>query len=439
MKRWVWRIGARKRERERLQGLKGHGGGQGRDQGLAAAAAAIGTRHRTEIPTCDEYVAEYLEDCARKRKASTVQTNRGRLRRFRADFQGRSLDQSRAELKDWIDGEGRWSGHDPVPGSQVEAVITLYNHAIDEGEVPLLRSPARKLGPRYRGRAEVPPPTPEEFESLLAACSVLGDYAKTMRALMLFAAYTLMRPGELFALEWSDIDFPAMRIRKHRRVYNGELDQPKTGPKLIALPEPALTAINWLSRDSNLVFPSRVGTQLSSSVFWRYWSKVNAAAGLDFQFYHATKHYGVHCLWTKLGLSPRAIAAQAGWKLETADKMLAVYGHGELGALAEIDAAFQRSVGFPGRSVGERLEHWQPRGSVGKHRQRSRAGGGRLGVGAVGAKGELAEPWQQPGQSLGLADEQGLVKSPEDRPRHRELQRGVQPAAVRAKPPRLAE
>jgi hypothetical protein len=49
-------------------------------------------------------------------------------------------------------------------------------------------------------------------------------------------------------------------------------------------------------------------------------------------------------LWTKVGLSKRAIAAQAGWEESTVDKMLKVYGHGEVGALDEIDAAFAEHV-----------------------------------------------------------------------------------------------
>lgn len=312
------------------------------------------------MPTCDEYVEEYLEDYGRQHRASSLDTQTSRLRRFRDDFKGRSIDVSRAELKEWIRAEGSWSQNDPVPVSQVQAVMGLYNHAIDEGDVPLERSPARRLSSRYPGRGSEPPPSPEEFEALLAGCSVLGDYGRTMRALLLFAAYTLMRPSELFALEWTDIDFPAMRIRKMRRVYRGELDEPKTGAKLIALPAPAREAIKWLPRNSNLVFSSKTGKQLTSALFRRYWAKVTEAAGVRFQFYHATKHYGVHYLWTELGLSPRAIAAQAGWKLETANRMLEVYGHGEVGALAEVDEAFYRSVGFPGREVGSRLDRWQP-------------------------------------------------------------------------------
>ena len=45
-------------------------------------------------------------------------------------------------------------------------------------------------------------------------------------------------------------------------------------------------------------------------------------------------------MWTQLGMSNRAIAAQAGLSLRTVNKLLATYGHGEVGALDEVDAAF---------------------------------------------------------------------------------------------------
>lgn len=43
-------------------------------------------------------------------------------------------------------------------------------------------------------------------------------------------------------------------------------------------------------------------------------------------------------------MSRRAIAAQAGWSLATVDQMLAIYGHGDVGALEEVDAAFEGRV-----------------------------------------------------------------------------------------------
>jgi hypothetical protein len=46
-------------------------------------------------------------------------------------------------------------------------------------------------------------------------------------------------------------------------------------------------------------------------------------------------------------MSPRAIAALAGWKVSTVIEMLETYGHGDVGALEEVDAAFARA----GRNV----------------------------------------------------------------------------------------
>jgi hypothetical protein len=66
--------------------------------------------------------------------------------------------------------------------------------------------------------------------------------------------------------------------------------------------------------------------------------------GLDFDFYLATKHWCVHHLYAELGASPRAIAEQMGWALGTTLKMLAIYGHGDVGALEEVDRAFGANV-----------------------------------------------------------------------------------------------
>lgn len=70
---------------------------------------------------------------------------------------------------------------------------------------------------------------------------------------MLFAAFTLMRPGELYMLKWTDIDFDAMRIRKARRLFRGDVDDPKYGPATIALTLPAREAIAGLPRDDKML------------------------------------------------------------------------------------------------------------------------------------------------------------------------------------------
>jgi integrase len=314
------------------------------DRDRAVAAARVKLEQKTfagRIPDCDEYVDHYLREYQRRNKDSSYDVAVERLRRFKADFAGRSLDLPRQEIKDWMNAEGRWEGRKPIPVDARPAIVALYNYAIDEDDVPLPKSPARKLGGhRSKGRSEAPPPTDDEFSRLLDACAALGEYEQQMRSLMLFAAFSLMRPGELFALTWDNVDFDSRRIRKAWRYYRGKRGTPKTGPVTIPLTPPARDALSLLPRDGDHVFTSIEGKKLSAPVLSWYWSRVRARAGLDFAFYHATKHYGVHYMWTKLGMSPRAIAAQAGWKISTVNAMLEIYGHGDVGALEEVDRAF---------------------------------------------------------------------------------------------------
>jgi integrase len=162
-----------------------------------------------------------------------------------------------------------------------------------------------------------------------------------MRSLFQFASFQLMRPGECFALEWSDIDFDRMRVRKSKRVYEGQIDSPKSGAKLIALTRPARDAIVGNSRHSRYVFTTKTGKRMSQGALSRYWDQVRAASGLDHDFYLASKHFGAWFLWTQMGLSEHAIGAQAGWGQDSVKAMLKIYGHSEVGALDEIDAAFK--------------------------------------------------------------------------------------------------
>jgi integrase len=166
-----------------------------------------------------------------------------------------------------------------------------------------------------------------------------------MRNLITFAVFSGMRPRELFALEWRDVDMEAMRIHVQRRVYRGRTDLPKSNrTRLIALTPPARDALLGQPHDGDLVFTAKRGGQLSRPRSRCTGGKVFAAAGLDFDFSMATKHWCVHHLFAELGASPRAIAEQMGWALPTTLKMLAIYGHGDVGALEEVDRAFGANV-----------------------------------------------------------------------------------------------
>jgi integrase len=292
-----------------------------------------------EFLTVEEEVVAYL-DWYEEHFPKSVPQRTEQLKRFRADFGSRPVNIPRDELKDWAAAKGKWKGRKPIPNTYLFGVSAFYTFVIDEQDRPLDKNPARKMGKQTKGRSETPPPTEAEFAQLMDATAALGDYAPTIRALFEFAAFTLMRPSELYALKWEHIDFKRNRIEKKERVYRGKVADPKTGEKEIALTPPAKSAIANLERRSVYVFPSITGKRMSASGKSGYWGKVLARAGLDFEFYLASKHYGVWYMWTQMEMSQRLIAAQAGWSEKSVEKLIKVYGHGEVGALDEVDAAF---------------------------------------------------------------------------------------------------
>jgi integrase len=306
--------------------------------------AAVGRKgtDATTLPTIGTLVARYLAWYEKRNRGSSHDTQAQRLARFRKSFFDRPVDGlTRSELKDWLAGEGAWEGSTPVPVSHVPAVVTFFNWVIDEEDLPLPKNPARRLSERGKGRSEEAPPTEEEFAALIDACSVHGDYGPMMRATFLYASYQLARPSEVFEVKETDIDFKTSRVGKNRRLYRGTVDEPKTGKKVTALTQPAREAIApILPGDGGFIFRNKSGNQLTATTHHGYWKDVLIRADLDFDFYLASKHYGVWFFWNVLGLDKQVIATQAGWSLKTVEKMLETYGHGDVGALEKIDKAF---------------------------------------------------------------------------------------------------
>lgn len=306
-----------------------------RDDAVARAKVELSRRRKVSDLTCNEWVERYLARYQRARKESSYDAARSALKAFTDDFGDRPIgDVTRLEAIDWAERTAAY---------RLPVVVTLFNAAVDAELVD--RNPFRGLSRRSRGRSDEHPPTREEMERLVAGCSALGWYASQMRALLVFGAYSGLRPGEMFALEWGDVDFDAMRVHVSRRVYRGRVDLPKSNKaRTVALTPPARDALLGQPRDGTLVFRAKRGGRLSQPTLSGYWAQVLARAGLDFDFYLATKHWCVHYMHATLGLPPRVVAEQMGWTLAGVLKLLAVYGHGDVGALEEIDKAFRDNV-----------------------------------------------------------------------------------------------
>jgi integrase len=281
--------------------------------------------------TCREWVDHYIARYERRNKRSSTDKVRASLKRFLAEIGDRPLASvERHEATVWAA---------QAPAAQVPVVVTLFNAAVDEELIA--RNPFRGLGRKTKGRAEHDPPTEEQMVLLLEACSALGDeYAPRMRALVTFAAYTIMRPGELFALDWQQVDLDAGLVQVERRLYEGEYDLPKSNKsRTIALLPQARAAVEALPERDGLVFRSKRGLRLSQPTMSGYWSQVLARARLDFDFYLASKHYGVHYMKVKLRVPNHDIAEQAGWSEAAVEEMVKTYAHISMGALDRIKAA----------------------------------------------------------------------------------------------------
>jgi len=159
-----------------------------RDDAVAAARVEL----RQGVPetiTVGRWAETFLARYRRERKQSSYNTTERGLRGFLADFADRPLRSiTRAEVMMWADRQ---------PASRLPSVRTMFAAAVDAELIE--RNPFRGLVRSSRGRSDDAPPTPEELGALLGACSVHGWYASRMRALVQFAAYTGLRPGEMFA------------------------------------------------------------------------------------------------------------------------------------------------------------------------------------------------------------------------------------------------
>jgi integrase len=278
----------------------------------------------------------------RRFKDSSVDTARSSLRALRDEFGDRTLASiTRVEAEDWAA---------KVPPSKIPIAVTLMNDAYRAEEID--RNRFEGLSRRSDGRRNQRPPSEEEMLLLLDGCGALGDeYAPHMRALLTFAAFTAVRPGELFALDWEDVDLEAGahgRVRVRRRLYRGRTDLPKSNKeRTITLMPPAREALDVLLSlpgyyPHGLVFHNKTGGQLTEPTLTAYWKEVKARARVDCDFYTAGKHYAVWFMKVRLGLPDAAIAAQCGWSERSVTKMVETYAHAvDERRLDEIDTAFQ--------------------------------------------------------------------------------------------------
>ncbi len=222
----------------------------------------------------------YLPVCHRKWKASTdmVETNRLEVHLVRPLGEKLMQEITRSELQALLDEQARSCGRSMVDHLRFR-LRSVFALAMSEGVVD--RNPAAALfTPRHyqEGRSrEVL--TPDQ------AATMIGALELREKVIVRLGTWEGMRPGEILALQLGDLDDDSVWVR--RRVYKGDIDEPKTkrSTRRVALTVGTLALLDqWKLRllgspPETWIFGSEKGTPMRRDNIWRKSHVPEAEAG----------------------------------------------------------------------------------------------------------------------------------------------------------------
>lgn len=287
----VTKVGERWKARPYVPG-RGHkyaGTFDTREEAVKAAIAKIESERRLPAnrETIDTFAARWVKDFPRP-KESTNDRYHADAKRFAQDdaFKGRKLHEITVpEARAYA----RAHRHD------LGALRAMLSDARRDGLV--IENPFSELGiSKGPGRRDIAPITAEELGDLadLAVAAHRGDFGLRMRSLIIFAAYTTMRPGEIFGLDRADIDFKGEMLHVRRQFHKGRIQLPKSNRprKLPYLPPQASQAIRDMPglvpkpycevTEGEPLFVGKEGQRIRANSLGSYWHPVKVAfeAGL---------------------------------------------------------------------------------------------------------------------------------------------------------------
>jgi integrase len=306
-----------------------------RREARRAESAAMDQRTATGRETVASFAARWPVDYPRPR-ASTNAHNAESVKAFATAHERRRMDSITVE-------EARaWALRHPA---QLLALRAMFNDARRSGVV--VSNPFRELGiERSRGRRDLPSEwlTAGDVDRL-AQCArevhAASGYGDTLASLLVFAAYTGLRPGELYALRYDDLGAETLEVKRAADSHTRSLTLPKNGrARTVVYPAKAREAVERVPRLSGveLVFPSPTGVQLWASSFLWVWNPARAAFGRPRMALHELRHFCATYL-LELGLAPADVAVQLG-HTDGGALVMSTYGHpSDRAARARITAA----------------------------------------------------------------------------------------------------
>lgn len=271
---------------------------------------AIRDRKKAEqhsVPA-DAFAAEWTTTYPRRKESTNIH-NAERVKKFAEDFAGVLLcDVSRVDARAWaLENRSRW-----------KAVRAMFTDAVRDGLAesnPFLGLRLQDAS-RRKDRAGFEAPSEQDVQRLAeCAAEVWGDWGLRVYGPMITAAaYTGLRPGELYALRWDDIDWTGQTVRVERQLNQktNKVDTPKNGKaRIVPLLPQAHRALFSVPRQREEVFFTPHGKRFSGRVQGYYFHPVRCAFGQPGMEYYVLRHaFGT--MLANRGVAPYDIADAMG-------------------------------------------------------------------------------------------------------------------------------
>ena len=266
------------------------------------------------------FYQRWMADYPRPAESTAAHYNE-RARRFSEQYAKRFLDSiDRKTARAWaLEHPGEFPTLRTMFGDALRDDLIVTNPFADLG----LRRPTPKR------RLEADWLTSQNIDELKQAAELVHDpiVARLMGSAIQFSAYSGVRPGELFALEYADVAGSLLHIRRAARSRTRTIGPPKNGTqRTIALVEPAVRALDALPRlHERLLFPTPTGRQAWAPTWHALWKPIRQAAGRPQMQWYEFRHFAATWL-LEAGISPEDAALNLGHQ-DRGQLLLEVYAH----------------------------------------------------------------------------------------------------------------
>lgn len=269
--------------------------------------------------TIGEFAGRWVRDYPRARH-STNASNAERIKPLIAELgHVRMTDVTRPMARSWAQ-QHRWC---------VPAARAMYADAMNDGLVHTNPFAALRL-PQNRGRKDIITLTEAELHHLADMAITAwpeDEWAYAYRAMVLFAGYVGLRPGELFALRRDDIAGDLCHIERSLDSKSGLIGPTKNGrPRMVTVPPVPRDAIRELPRTpSGLLFESRRACMWRQASHHYCWNMVRTLAGRPGLDFYELRHCAATMLLER-GMTPWDVAIQLGHQ-DGGRLVTTLYGH----------------------------------------------------------------------------------------------------------------